>query len=123
MSICTGDPASSLSANRDLSGRTGQGRILEAETVIQAAKNVRPKSDETNERRWVKRRTLWMDILNLERVRYGASNKKQYTHLTSTHIYHSPRSFLEFCTSHSVCWWRLGSGFNLNFALSELHRI
>lgn len=53
--------------------------MLEAETVIQAAKNVRPKSDETNERRWVKRRTLWMDILDLERVRYGAcSKKKQY---------------------------------------------
>ena len=50
--------------------------MLEADTVIQAAKNVRPKSDETNERRWVKRRTLWMDILDLERVRYGARHKK-----------------------------------------------
>jgi len=58
MSFCTGGPASSLSAKRNLSGRTGQGRILEAETVIQAAKNVRPKSDERNERRWVRRRTL-----------------------------------------------------------------
>jgi len=77
ISICTGGPASSLSANRDLSGRTGQGRMLEAETVIQAAKNVRPKSEETNERRWVRRRTLWIDILDLERVRDGRAAKKK----------------------------------------------
>lgn len=79
--------------------------MLEAETVIQAAKNVRPKSDETNERRWVKRRTLWMDILDLERVRYGACSKKNNTDLTSTHIYHSSRSFLELCARFAGGSW------------------
>lgn len=40
--------------------------MFEAETVRQAAMKVRPKSEETNERRWVRRRTLYMDILCLE---------------------------------------------------------
>jgi len=39
--------------------------MLDAETVKQAAKNVTPNSEVTNERRWVKRRTFWMDILCL----------------------------------------------------------
>lgn len=44
-----GPPSSS--AKRNLSGRTGQGRILDAETVKHAAKNVTPKSEEINARR------------------------------------------------------------------------
>jgi len=48
----------SLSANRPRSGRTGQGRMLDAETVKHAAMKVRPKREEMIERRCDKRRTL-----------------------------------------------------------------
>ena len=42
----------SSSMKRDLSGRTGHGRMLDADTVRTAAKNVAPKIDETNVRPW-----------------------------------------------------------------------
>lgn len=56
----------SLSAKRPLSGRAGQGRIFDADTVTTVAKNVKPKSEETNVRRWVNRRTVYMVILRLK---------------------------------------------------------
>lgn len=59
----TGPPSISLSANRFLFGRAGQGRMLDADTVKTVAKKVNPKSDETNVRRCFNRRTLCMDIL------------------------------------------------------------
>lgn len=40
-----------LSAKRDLSRRAGHGKKLEAETVRTEAKNVKPKSEETKDRR------------------------------------------------------------------------
>jgi len=50
-------PSLSLSAYRPLAGRTGHGRMLDAETetVTTAAMKVKPKSEETNWRFWVKR--------------------------------------------------------------------
>ena len=63
--LSMGAPASP-SENRVRSGRTGHGRMFDAETVRHAATNVNPKRVETNERRWVRRRTLWMDILYSE---------------------------------------------------------
>jgi len=54
--------SSSSSAKRIFSRLAGHGRIFEAETVRQAAKNVRPKRDDMNERRWLKRITLFKDI-------------------------------------------------------------
>lgn len=50
--------------------------MLDAETVKHAAKKVRPKSEETNERRCVRRRTLYMDILCLENVKHIQSRKE-----------------------------------------------
>lgn len=58
-------PSISLSANRFLLGRDGQGSMLDADTVNTAAKNVKPKSDETSWRRCVKRRALYIDMPNL----------------------------------------------------------
>lgn len=46
-----------------LIGLAGHGRISEAETVRTVATKVNPNSEETNERRCVRRRTLYMDIL------------------------------------------------------------
>lgn len=56
---------SSSSAKRSLFGRTGHGSMVDAETVNTDAKNVKPKRDETNVRRWwlEKRRLLAMGIL------------------------------------------------------------
>lgn len=56
---------SSSSAKRSLLGRTGHGSMVDADTVKTDAKNVKPKRDETNVRRWwfEKRRLFDMDIL------------------------------------------------------------
>lgn len=53
------------SAKRSLLGRTGHGSMVDADTVNTDAKNVKPKRDETNVRRWwlEKRRLLAMGIL------------------------------------------------------------
>ncbi|KAF8974402.1 hypothetical protein BDZ97DRAFT_1773368 [Flammula alnicola] len=74
-----GVPATLLSEKRVRSGRTGQGRMLDAETVKHAAKNVRPKRDETNARRWVRRRTLWMDILCLTYIHIVVEFPSRYS--------------------------------------------
>jgi len=54
--------SSSLSANRFLLGRAGQGKMLDADTVKTVAKNVKPKREETKVRRCVNRRALYVGI-------------------------------------------------------------
>ena len=59
--------------------------MLEAETVRQAAKKVRPKRDDTNERRWLKRMILWcMDIPRKKNQKFiSRKDIKTYFHLPS----------------------------------------
>lgn len=50
--------SSLLSMNRSFEARAGHGKMLDAETVTTEARKVRPKSEDTKARRWVRRRTL-----------------------------------------------------------------
>lgn len=60
-------PSRSSSANRFLLGRAGHGKMLDADTVKTVARKVMPKSDETNARRCMNRRALYVGILQLSK--------------------------------------------------------
>lgn len=73
---------STPSAERIRELRAGHGRTADADTVIKEAKNVSPKSEEMNDRRWllVNRSGLNMTTFRKDQLQ-GLSGKLLITHL------------------------------------------
>lgn len=77
--MATGD-SSSLSAKRARSGRAGHGRMFDADTVNIDETKVIPNSEETIERRLI-RKTLGMAILESECNEPAANGQTRTTYI------------------------------------------
>jgi hypothetical protein len=62
--------------------------MLDADTVKTVAKKVKPKSDETNARRCVNRRDLYMGILKLFEFQNADKGKLYAAYRNFTHVHH-----------------------------------